>query len=102
MMRFAAPTERGCDLLLVRLLVFAETNVAIDAEDGFARISFVFGSEIVEGEVERVNELAHRLFDLFLEERLARQEPFAIVVAREATEELKSFGGKAGEGRGHG
>src|SRR5690242_6945297 len=90
--RRAAAAKGGGDLLLVGLFVLAEANVAIDAEDGLAGIGFVFGGEIVEGEVQGVNELAHRLFDFFLEEWLARQEPFAMVVAREAAKELESFG----------
>lgn len=86
--RCAAPAEGGGNLLFVRFLVLAESNVAIDAKDGFVRIGFVFGSEIEEGEVQRIHQLAHRLFDFFFKERLARQKPFSTVVAREPTEEL--------------
>src|SRR5689334_16748957 len=98
-MRGAVLAEGGGDLLLVGFFVFAEANVAIDAKDGLVRIAFVFGSEIVEVEIQRVDEPAHRLFDFFFEERFARQKPFAIVVPRESAEELRSFRWKAGKGR---
>ena len=87
--------ERGGDLLLVRLLVLAKANVAIDAKDGLVRIGFIFGREIAQGDVQRIHKPAHRLLDSFFEEPLARQEPFTIVVAREAAKKLKSFRGEA-------
>src|SRR5215472_2595766 len=98
----AAAMERGGNVLFVRLLVLAEPNIAIDAKDGFARISFVFGGEIVQRDVQRVNQLAHRLFDFLFKDLLTRQKPFAIVVFCRPAKELQSFRWKSREGRGQG
>src|SRR5207237_5832404 len=51
--------------------------------------------------IQRVDQLAHRPFHLFLKKRLTRQKPFAIVVAGEAAEKLQSFRGKARKLRDH-
>src|SRR5215472_16001857 len=51
----AAPAKRGRNLLLVWLLVLAETCISINAKDGFARIGFVIRSKVVQCIVQRIH-----------------------------------------------
>ena len=95
----AAPRPPGGEVGFVGELVFAEADVTIDAHGDLVRWADVFGCEVFEGGVDLVDESEHGCLERALVDFAAGFEPFAVVVAGEAAEELEGLGREV---RGHG
>ncbi len=81
---------------LVGLLVFAESYVSIDAHHDLVCGAHVLGCEGLHRSGDLVDQREHGGFQLGLVDVLALVEPLAVVVAREAAEELEGFWGEVG------
>ena len=78
-------------MFLVRFLVLTEARVTVNAINRLVRIRYVQRSESPDLQIECFHQLPHRLFDLLVEYRLARQKPVTIVVACKTAKECDSF-----------
>ena len=84
-------------MVLVRRLVLAETGVAIDPVNRLVGIRHVIRRETLHRCVDRGHQLSHGLLHGRFENRLARLEPLAAVVALQTAKELESLRGKTGK-----
>src|SRR5262249_49333365 len=93
----AARLENGRDMGLVRALVGAEADIAIDAVDGAPRLPRDLGRNRFQLAPKREHQFHHGRFDLVLVNVLVLQKPLTVVVALQAAQELQRFRRESGE-----